>query len=113
MSIKRHGFAGLKGPANISTTWQVVADGSLKVTASGGVKVGVVGKWYGTDLCEPIDGVEVPVVWKPPPSKPGHLPPKPLPPGRPLDDPDNGLVGGAVGLQFMVPEGAVLYAWHV
>ena len=90
-----------------------VADGSFKVTATGGVRAGVVGKWYGTELCTPIDGVEVPVVWNMPPTRPGKKPPKPLPAGKPLDDPDNGLVGGAVGLVFEVPAGAVLYAWHL
>ena len=111
--MRRHGFAGLKGPANVSATWQVVADGTLKVTATGGVRVGVVGKWYGTSLCNPIDGVEVPVTWNLPQTKPGHHPPKALPPGRPLDDPDMSLVGGAAGLEFYVPAGAVLYAWHI
>jgi hypothetical protein len=111
--MQRHGFAGLKGPANVTAAWQAVADGSLRVTATGGVRVGVVGKWYQPELCEPIDGVEVPVRWRMPPVKPGGRPHKPLPAGRPLDDPDNGLVGGAVGLQFMIPAGAVLYAWQV
>ena len=53
------------------------------------------------------------IVWNMPPARPGKKPPKPLPAGKPLDDPDNGLVGGAVGLVFEVPAGAVLYAWHL
>lgn len=104
--VKRHGFAGLRGPANVTASMQAVVDGSFKVTATGGVTVGVIGMWYGTQECAPIDGVEVPVVWTAPPNKPND---KPLPVGKPLAE----LVGGAAGLTFSIPAGGVLYAWHM
>jgi hypothetical protein len=104
--MKRHGFAGLAGPANVTASYVTPLDGSLRVTATGGVRVGVIGRWYGTQHCTPINGTEVPVEWIPPPNKPND---KPLPIGKPLGD----LVGGAVGLMFEIPRGAVLYAWHL
>ena len=104
VSIKRHGFAGLKGPANVTASFVSPADGTMRVTASGGVRVAVDGVG-GTDRCTPIDGVEVPVVWTLP-KRPNQ---KPLPPGYPLHD----MVGGGVGVTFEIPEGGILYAWHV
>ena len=82
------------------------ADGSIKVTASGGVRVGVSDRWYGVQYSNRIDGVEVPVVWTPPPNKPND---KPLPVGRPMSE----LAGGDAGLIFEIPVGGVLYAWHI
>jgi hypothetical protein len=106
VDMQRHSFAGLKGPANVSASWVSPADGSLKVTASGGVRVGVPGRWYGVEYSNRIDGVEVPVVWTPPPDKPND---KPLPAGAPVSE----FKGGGMGLVFEIPEGGVLYAWHV
>ena len=74
-----------------------MASGELRVTANGGVRVGVKGSnTLTTAACDvKVDGVEVGVTWA---SGEQTLAP---------------YKGGAVELVFDVPAGGVLYAYHL
>ena len=65
VAIGRHAFAGLAGPANVSASWVLVTNGTLRVTATGGVRVSAVGvAGVLAELCDPVDGTEVLVAWR-------------------------------------------------
>ena len=100
--IGAHAFAGMAGPATVRTVPVKVTSGTLRVTASGGVRVGVAESDELTpDACAvAVDGVEVGVTWKPKGKK-----------GETYDL--DKYAGGAVLLVFVVPRGAVLFAYHV
>ena len=117
ISIQRHGFAGYQGPAVVTASFAAVADGTLRVTATGGVRVGVAGSSTLTAAqCDPVDGVEVAVRWSSNASRPA-LPDRSSPvvasPPPPSSFPLSQYVGGAVGLTFDIPAGAVLFAYHL
>ena len=100
--VGRHAFAGLAGAAVVVASAAQVQSGTLRVTASGAVRVAVtgVGK-LSFEHCVPINGTEVVVQWlNASLAGSGSVP---------LAE----FVGGAVGLSFDVPTGSVLYAYHV
>lgn len=75
-----------------------MVDGTLRVTAGGGVRVGVQGNSkLSAAGSTPVDGTEVLVAW----ANATHSPPL------------ASYTGGAVGLVFDIPAGGTLYAYHV
>lgn len=96
--IGRHAFAGLAGPALVMSSWTHVQTGTLKITATGGVRVGVSNnKRLSARGSTAVDGTEVEVNWVNATSTP----------------PLRSYVGGAVGFVFEIPAGGVLYAYHL
>ena len=116
VEIGRHAFAGLAGPANVSASWVLVTNGTLRVTATGGVRVSAVGvAGVSAELCDPVDGTEVLVAWRVKRGK-TPCPDSGAPPHGCTPTAAQSLrkqAGGAIGLVFDVPEGGVLYAWHI
>lgn len=106
VAIGRHQFAGLSGPANVTSVFTVVErNGTLKVTATGGVTVTMIGVGgLEADFCDPIDGVEVAVTWRPNPLKPRNKLTNPFLKNH---------IGGGKQIMFTIPTGGVLYAWHM
>lgn len=101
--VGKHAFAGLAGPAEIQASAVQVQTGILRVTASGAVRVAVVGVGkLSFAACTAINGTEVQVNW--PNASYGQVQ---------ADAPLSEFVSGAVGLRFDVPAGSVLYAFHV
>lgn len=93
--VGRHAFAGFKGPGTVQVAPAKVSTGELRVTATGGVRVGVFEGDHKLQMgaSTVVDGVEVPVTWE----------------NRTLAQ----YLRGAVGLLFDIPAGAVLYAYHM
>lgn len=97
VEVGRHAFAGYTGPGIITTAPVKVNDDFLLVTASGGVQVGVVDDdKLSLSACTPIDGTEVIVKWAG--KTQGTLAP---------------YLHGAITLTFKIPDGAILYAYHL
>ena len=104
--VGRHSFAGYAGPGVVITAPVKISTGELRVTASGGVRVGV---FEGDHALSPnvstaVDGVEVTVTWQQY--------------GWPAREKSRRLtlaqyLHGAVGLVFDLPAGSILYAYHV
>jgi hypothetical protein len=100
--VRKHAFAGLAGPGEVTASDAIVQTGTLRVTASGAVRVGVTGVGaLSVAHCPAIDGTEVEVHWNA--TKPSSAAGPPL----------AAFVGGAVGLVFHIPVGSVLFAYHV
>ena len=100
----RHMFAGYAGPGTVTTAPAKISTGELRVTASGGVRVGVFegDPALSVNASNAVDGVEVQVTW-----------------GQPAGEKAEErltlaqYLHGAVGFVFYLPEGSVLYAYHV
>eukprot|EP01052_Picozoa_sp_SAG31_P017492 SAG31_NODE_1198_length_9441_cov_3.648897_3_plen_143_part_00 len=101
--VGKHAFAGLAGPAVVESSSVQVQTGALRVTASGAVRVAVVGITHlSFDQCAPLNGTEVEVKWNLSSAQNGYQ-------AQPLAE----FIGGAMGLRFEVPHASVLYAFHV
>ena len=101
--VGKHAFAGLAGPGVVQASSVQVKTGTLLVTASGAVRVAVVGVGKLSFVsCAAINGTEVAVQWPNATHGQGQS-----------DAPLAEFVSGAVGLRFEVPAGSVLYAFHV
>lgn len=97
-SVLRHGWAGYRArsASTVTAAPKIAGSGDLLVTATGGVTVGVMDiGGLDANVSTVVDGVEVLVTWTASKTT--------LAAHR----------DGAVALSFVLPPGAVLYAYHM